>query len=30
MAHREIWLRDIGVPKMELMIRLENAAVCEF
>ena len=30
MAHGEAWLRDIGVPKVELMIRPENVAVRQF
>ncbi len=30
MAHGEIWLRDMGVSKVELMIRPENKAVREF
>ena len=29
MAHGEIWLRDMGVSKVELMIRPENKAVRE-
>lgn len=30
MAHGEAWLRDLGVPKVELMIRPDNAAVRAF
>jgi len=27
MAHGEKWLRELGIPKVALMIRLENVAV---
>ena len=30
MAHGEKWLRELGVPKVELMIRPENDAVRQF
>lgn len=30
MAYGEAWLRDLGIPKIELMIRPENDAVRQF
>ncbi len=30
MAHGEEWLRSLGVPRVELMLRPENDNACQF